>query len=113
MERKAHRLPSNAIASLRKDGKVLFFSFQKSILRDNDVNKFRFSTIVSKKFSASAVTRNLIKRRIYHALQEIQAPERLCGVDMVCITNPTIHSATYQEIKDSLDKVITKYNAKK
>lgn len=113
MERKAHRLPNNAIASLRQDGKVLFFSFQKSILKSNDGNKFRFSTIVSKKVAASAVKRNLIKRRIYHALQEIQAPERLNGVDMLCITNPTIHSATYQEIKDSLEGVITKYNSKK
>jgi ribonuclease P protein component len=112
MKRKAHRLPSDTIASLRQDGKVLFFSCQKSILKSNDVNKFRFSTIVSKKVSASAVTRNQIKRRIYHALQEIQAPERLCGVDMLCITNPAIHSATYQEIKDSLEKAIIKYNSK-
>jgi ribonuclease P protein component len=113
MKRKAHRLPSDMIASLRKDGKVLFFSSQKSILKDNDVNKFRFSTIVSKKVSASAVTRNQIKRRIYHALQEIHAPERLRGVDMLCIINPTIHSSTYQDTKESLEKAINTYTLKK
>lgn len=112
MNRKAHRLPADTITSLRQDGKVLFFSFGKSILKSNDVKKFRFSTIVSKKVSASAVTRNQIKRRIYHALQEIQAQKKLHNVDMLCITNPTIHSVSYQELKDSLEKAIIQYNSK-
>lgn len=113
MIRKAHRLPIILLPIVRKDGKVLFFQLHNSILKDNDVDRFRYCIIVSKKVAKMAVDRNKIKRRIYHALSEIRSAELLKGVDMIIVAQSSILESSYQQIKDSLEKSMSVYKSKK
>lgn len=75
----------------------------KFLVVQGPVSRFCFS--VSNKVSKLATKRNLIKRRLRHAIREL-LPQIRGGYDVVVIAKPEIVSVSYQEIKQTLERAL-------
>jgi ribonuclease P protein component len=104
---KARRIDRNTFKTLTGRGNVyhsplLFLS----VYPQTNQIPTRFSCLCSKKVSSHAVTRNLLRRRVYAVLQlyiEKIKPGFLC----VFSFKKSDHTPTYIEIKESIENLLT------
>jgi len=75
----------------------------KFLLSQGHASRFCFSS--SNKVSKLAIKRNLIKRRLRHAIREL-LPQIKIGYDVVAIVKPEIIKASYQEIEQALEQAL-------
>lgn len=68
----------------------------------------RFATLLSKKVSNQAVTRNKKRRQILNAAHQL-LDSLPSGLDIIIISKKSITSANFQEIKDQLQTILKKY----
>lgn len=108
---KQYRLPKKEIESVLKFGKYLnsenFSIKYKKNGASPDIQNSRACIIVSSKVSKKAVKRNLIKRRLRHALYLIfrKKPFKL---DTVLIVKKSINEKKYAEIAQELEAAFNK-----
>lgn len=81
------------------------FLLLKSI--KNVFENSRFGFIVSQKVSKNASTRNKVKRRLREIIQKNMG-EIVSGRDILFITLPGIDKATFKELEDLTEKLLTK-----
>ncbi|MFP4514902.1 MAG: ribonuclease P protein component [Parcubacteria group bacterium] len=75
-------------------------------VKDNNLNKYRMTVIVSSKVCSKAVDRNKIKRQIkYFFLKEIKNKEQ--NKDFIFVALPGIKSLSTQDLKLSVKKIIS------
>lgn len=68
----------------------------------------RFATLLSKKVSNQAVTRNKKRRQILNATHQL-IDLLPTGLDIIIIPKKKITSANFQEIKDQLQSILKKH----
>ncbi len=91
-----------------KAGKKAYHPFFRIIyLKKPDQTKFRYTVIVSKKLSNSAVERNLVKRRIRSAIEK-QLPLFKDPCDLIVIAQVKVKTAELTEIEKNLSQVLEK-----
>lgn len=101
---KNQRLSRNSIQYLLKKGKKLVSkAFTLKFLPTTGL-KSRFCVVISAKTAPLAVTRNLIRRRIYEALR-LQNHLLAKPHDIIIITNKKILDLSYNEIEQTLKEI--------
>ncbi len=109
---KSHRILKNReFTKIIRSGKKLYTQ-NLSVYYCKTSNPYHIGITVSKKVSKLAVTRNLIKRRIVAAINEISLDNNF-HQDVVIIVKPTTHNIEYQEIKDQISFIFKKLLAEK
>ncbi len=69
---KRQRLKRASFAEVSRGGKRLFSPYFSVVFKKNQENKScDFAVVISKKVAKNATTRNLIRRRMYHILSEL------------------------------------------
>lgn len=90
-------LPGNSLASE-------FFNLR---WQKNSQGKPQVAAVVGRKFAKKAVVRNRAKRVFLHALKEVLKGKNL-AVDLVFYLKPEIISKNFLEIKNEIEKTLTK-----
>lgn len=83
------------------------FLFMKVI--ENGLDETRFGFVVSKKISNKAVIRNKIKRQLREIIRN-QINQIKKGLDIVLIVLPGIENKDFQEIEQTVNKLLKKAN---
>lgn len=109
MFRKKHRLSRAAFTHTLKTGVRTPHAYFGLIYLPHHKNAV--SVVVSKKIARGAVSRNIIRRRILHALYASEAFSTLEG-QLIIIANSPIHTASFIEIKVALSEAITRMLSK-
>jgi len=104
MFRKRHRLSRAAFLHTLKNGERVSHAYFRLIYLP--YHQKMISVVVSKKVARGAVSRNIIRRRILHALHESEALSAFEG-KLIVIANPPIHTISFDEIKVALGEAIT------
>lgn len=107
-------LPKTNRVKKKKDFEMIFkkgASFKNNlfILRfiKNNLNKTRFSFVVSQKVSKKAVVRNKIRRRLA-AIAKSEKEKIKNNTDLVFICLPGIEKKEFLELKESFNSLLTK-----
>ena len=107
---KTYRLPlKTELNRLKKDGQILQGKFFGLLLSPDNLNNeiSRFAVIVSNKIDKRAVKRNKIRRLINEALKSLW-PKIKIGVEGVFLVKKTATKATFEEIKNEIEKLFKK-----
>lgn len=102
-----YRLQKTAdFAKAKKGNKVYspFFIFLKFQRTPHDTNPTRFGFVTSKKVGG-AVERNRARRLLRHAVATF-IPTIVPGFDIVIIASPKLVTASFDELKNALQKVL-------
>ncbi len=67
---------------------------------------FKCAVVVSKKISTRAPIRNLIKRRLYSAIRELNAMIKP-GLGIIIFAKPPLLNVSYSDIVTELTKILT------
>ncbi len=104
--KKSNRLLKNSEFRniIRSGNKKHSYNFSFYFVRNN-LNKYRIGITVSKKVSKLAVQRNLLKRRIIAAINELQIKN--INLDLVIIVKPSAISLEYNDIKREISKILS------
>lgn len=95
------------IERVLREGKSLKQDFVILKVKQNTINTARFVFIVSQKVSKRAVVRNKVKRRLREIIKEkIDIIEK--GIDVSLIALSGIEKNSFQEIKESIEKLFKK-----
>ena len=105
MLKKTDRLTKKAFDTYFKSGRRLHGKYMQLIY--TPLEQFHGAAVVGKKVSKKAVLRNQYRRRLYNALYQLKIEQELTGV-FICITKPTVASATYSELKLELAELISR-----
>ncbi len=104
---KSHRILKNKdFTKVIRSGKKIYTQ-NFSIYYCNSNNEYHIGITVSKKVSKLAVTRNLFKRRIVAAINELKLDDTF-KKDVVIIVKPSTHDITYADIKKDISQVFSK-----
>ncbi len=104
---KSHRILKNReFTKVIRSGKKIYTQ-NFSIYYCNNSDQYHIGITVSKKVSKLAVTRNLIKRRIVAAINELDLNNNF-KKDVVIIVKPTAHNIQYQEIQKEISGIFKK-----
>ena len=90
-----------------KNGKTIKGGFFKIFFIKNNLEKNRFSVIVSKKVSKNAITRNKLKRLIRKELENFSFNED--KIDLIFLIYPNILEKI-SEISNEINKALRKIN---
>lgn len=77
------------------------------IYLSNNLKLSRFAFIVSAKIDKKAVARNKIKRRLREIVRKNLSRIRK-GYDFIVIASPRIKEKSFQEIKDEMEKILSR-----
>jgi len=97
------------IVRVFKKGKGFKEDFLILKLVKNNLEKSRFSFIISKKVSKKATTRNKIKRRLSEIVR-LKLKKIKKGIDVILIACPGLEEKDFWEIEESLDKLFLRAN---
>ena len=92
-----------------KEGKRFKEDFLILKLVKNNLEKSRFSFIISQKVSKKATTRNKIKRRLSEIVR-LKLKKIKKGIDVILIACPGLEEKDFWEIEESLDKLFLRAN---
>jgi len=109
---KKYRLKRNEIEYVLKKGEELITG--KFIIRyAKNTEKFsKYCVIISKKFDASAVKRNLLKRRVYEAVRRYDTFKEN-DLNVILIPKKSITKDTkFEDIQKEISAIIKKLNKK-
>jgi ribonuclease P protein component len=104
---KKQRIPRDTVKKVISEGQKSYselFLFKKL---SNNLNEDRFTIVISKKVSKSAVKRHKVRRKIKAALQEFYKTEKIdknSFDDFVVIASPTISGASYKQTLEEIKK---------
>ncbi|MCJ7804290.1 ribonuclease P protein component [Patescibacteria group bacterium] len=107
---KTYRLPlKTELNRLKKDGQIFQGKFFGLLLSPGNLNNdtSRFAVIVSNKIDKRAVKRNKIRRLINEVLKSLW-PKIKTGVEGVFLVKKTATEATFEEIKNEIEKLFKK-----
>ncbi|PIP24687.1 MAG: ribonuclease P protein component [Candidatus Nealsonbacteria bacterium CG10_big_fil_rev_8_21_14_0_10_36_228] len=97
------------IVRVFKKGKGFKEDFLILKLVKNNLEKSRFSFIISQKVSKKATTRNKIKRRLSEIVR-LKLKKIKKGIDVILIACPGLEEKDFWEIEESLDKLFLRAN---
>jgi len=97
------------IVRVFKKGKGFKEDFLILKLVKNNLEKSRFSFIISQKVSKKATTRNKIKRRLSEIVR-LKLKKIKKGIDVILIACPGLEEKDFWEIEKSLDKLFLRAN---
>lgn len=103
MLKKAHKLNTSEFKEV--------FNFGKTIKNPLFIIKYkkskkpfaRFAVVVSKKISKKAVDRNLLKRRVYSAIQEVYTTFSV--FDYIFILSSEVKDIQYKDLLENLKQI--------
>lgn len=90
-----------------KNGSVFYFEHLKVFILPNNLNYTRFSVVVSKKVSPSAVVRNNIKRRIKNILFSLNKNLNP-SIDILIIPSFGITTLKTDLLREKFEKLLKK-----
>ncbi len=99
-----HRVPRECFKKILIEGQKVSSGLFLMRKKQNNLDFPRFSAVVSKKVSKSAVRRNQIKKRFMHALRENAL--KYSNSDHVVLASPKSNGATFLEISKALENVL-------
>lgn len=106
-----HRLPLRLRRDQTEKNAQSFSSSLFTLLiaqpEDRKNQPSRFATLISKKISPQAVTRNRLRRRILNALRQL-LPHLSSGFDILILPKKSILNADYKKIKQQLINTLKK-----
>ncbi len=109
---KSHRILKNKdFTKVIRSGKKIYTQ-NFSVYYCTCNNEYHIGITVSKKVSKLAVTRNLIKRRIVAAINELELDNNF-KKDVVIIVKPSTHTIPYDEIQKEISIVFKKLEWRK
>jgi ribonuclease P protein component len=90
-----------------KQGKLASGEFIVIKFLKNNTKQTHIGFIVGSKVSKKANVRNLIKRRLRHAMKEFLR-DLSKGFDIIVMVKPSIENKDFSEIKEDLRKILKK-----
>lgn len=90
---------------IRSGNKINSYNFSIYYSKNN-LDKYRIGITISKKVSKLAVERNLLKRRINAAINELKLSN--INIDIVIIAKPSSNQLEYQIIKNEITNSLIK-----
>ncbi|OHA17146.1 MAG: ribonuclease P protein component [Candidatus Taylorbacteria bacterium RIFCSPLOWO2_02_FULL_43_11] len=108
---KSQRLHKKAFAEVFKNGKrgiSGFFSLYYSPIQKSGGR--HFAVVVPKKISSKAVSRNKIRRRIYHILHQKYGNTSGSSMAIVLILRKNVVSTPFSSVKSEVESLLSKNN---
>ena len=103
---KKNKLPTRKLKYTLKKGDLSYSKFFVIRKTDSNEEKKHFTTIVSKKISKKAVTRNKLRRQIFEAIRlNLESAELQ---QTIFIPKRNISNATFQEIEHDIKQFLNK-----
>lgn len=105
---KKQRLSRKEFSLVYKNGRRLNANLFSLVYKKIDTAHIpRFSVVVSKKVSKSAVGRHLLKRRVYASVREFLKANPNFSYDSIFILHPLIKKDSFEEIKTSVSTTLS------
>jgi ribonuclease P protein component len=103
MFRKSYKLNTSLFKEVFNFGKTIKTPFFLIKTKNNSLKHSRFAVVVSKKISKKAFERNYLKRKTFHALQEIN--KNLPISDYILILNSSAKDLQYSDLIKNLREI--------
>ena len=94
---------------LKKEKKYNFNYFSLKVLKINNKSESRFACVVSKKIIKEAVLRNLLKRRIFNIINEIN-DDINDNFRVIIFCKLDINKLSFSELKNEVISIFKKIN---
>lgn len=104
MFKKSNRLSKPEFSEYFKKGNKKHFP-HLTIIRDTQSDKTKVSVVVGKKVAKSAVRRNILRRRVYAILRNLDTPTKPLGV-LIVILKPSFNSLSRKTAEEFVNESI-------